>query len=107
MVYVNRVYPWVMLENINSILFSINVETWEIRNEITHKIVKGSFNKYSGKLFYFGDNCFVTLKKLIAMQFLPNPNNYKFVIFKDGDVNNYSLDNLAWSDRQGRQKRKN
>ena len=106
MVYVARKYPWVMLENINSILFSINVETWEIRNEITHRIVKGSFNKYSGKLFYFGDNCFMPLKKLIAMQFIENPNNYKFVIFKDGNVNNYSLDNLEWSEKQHKPRRK-
>ena len=106
MVYIARQKPWVMLENINSILFSINTETWEIRNEITHRIVKGSFNKYSGKLFYFGNNCFMPLKKLIAMQFIPNPNNYKYVIFKDGDVNNYSLDNITWSNTQSRQKRK-
>ena len=106
MVYIARKYPWVMLENVDSILYSINVETFEIRNEITHRIVKGTFNKYSGKMFYLGDKCFMPLKKLIAMQFIENPNNYKFVIFKDGDVNNYSLDNLAWSERQGRQKRK-
>ena len=106
MVYIVRKYPWVMLENINSILFSINVETWEIRNEITHRIVKGSFNKYSGKLFYFGDNCFMPLKKLIAMQFIENPNNYKYVVFKDGDVNNYSLDNIAWSEKRQNKKRK-
>lgn len=106
MVYVNRVYPWVKLENIDSILFSINVETFEIRNEITHRIVKGSFNKYSGKMFYLGDKCFMPLKKLIAMQFIENPNNYKYVVFKDGDVNNYSLDNIAWSEKRQNKKRK-
>lgn len=105
MVYVARKYPWILLENVDSILYSINVETWEIRNEITHRIIKGSFNKYTGLVFNL-DNSYKPLKKLIAMQFIENPNNYKYVIFKDGDVNNYSLDNIAWSERQGRQKRK-
>ena len=106
MVYIARKYPWVLLENIDSILFSINVETFEIRNEITHRIVKGTMNKHMGRMFYLGDKCFMSLKKLIAMQFVPNPNNYKYVTFKDGDVNNYSLDNIVWSEKRVNVKRK-
>ena len=106
MVYVTRKYPWIMLENVDSILYSINVETWEIRNDITHRIINGSFSKSQGKIFKLDCRGVYPLKKLIAMQFVENPNNYKYVIFKDGNYYNYSLDNIAWSEKKQNIKRK-
>lgn len=37
------------------------------------------------------------IHKLVAKQFLPNTNNYKYVCFKDGNTENYSVENLFWS----------
>jgi len=34
--------------------------------------------------------------KLVADHLLDNPNNYKFVIFKDNDCDNLNLNNLTW-----------
>lgn len=33
---------------------------------------------------------------LVALAFVPNPNNYTFVSHKDGDMNNNNADNLSW-----------
>lgn len=37
-----------------------------------------------------------TLHVLVAKNFVPNPNNYKCVIFKDGDETNTRAENLEW-----------
>ena len=34
---------------------------------------------------------------LLAETFIPNPNNYRFAIFADGNPMNMSLDNLIWT----------
>lgn len=38
------------------------------------------------------------IHRLIAMAFIPNPKNYKFLNHIDGDKSNFSLDNLEWCD---------
>lgn len=35
---------------------------------------------------------------MVAESFVPNPNEFKFVIHKDGDVSNNHADNLQWVD---------
>lgn len=37
-----------------------------------------------------------TVHRLLAIAFIPNPNNYPMVNHIDGDKHNYSLDNLEW-----------
>jgi hypothetical protein len=39
------------------------------------------------------------IHRLLATHFLPHPENTFTVGFKDGDKNNYSLDNLEWCDK--------
>ena len=39
------------------------------------------------------------MHRLLATHFLPHPENTFRVGFKDGDKNNYSLDNLKWCDK--------
>jgi cytoplasmic iron level regulating protein YaaA (DUF328/UPF0246 family) len=34
--------------------------------------------------------------RLVAEKYLPNPNNYEHILFKDGNVKNVSVDNLEW-----------
>ena len=36
------------------------------------------------------------LHRLLAENFIPNPNKYNYVNFIDGNVSNYKLDNLKW-----------
>jgi hypothetical protein len=40
------------------------------------------------------------LAKLIAEAFIPNPRNYKRIIFKDRDHHNCRKDNIAWVDEE-------
>lgn len=44
------------------------------------------------------ENCLVA--ELVAKAFIPNPNNYKFVKHKDGNLENCAADNLYWSDTE-------
>lgn len=39
--------------------------------------------------------------KLVATAFIPNPNNYKYVLFIDGNKTNLSLNNLKWVSHTG------
>lgn len=41
----------------------------------------------------------VTHSKLVATAFLPNPNNYKRLVFIDGNPNNAAVSNLRWGGR--------
>ena len=43
---------------------------------------------------------------LVAETFLPNPNNYKYIRHKDGNVFNNHYSNLEWYDKQKEMKRK-
>lgn len=43
-----------------------------------------------------GKNCCKRVHRLLATAFIPNPNNYPVVNHKDGNKENYSLDNLEW-----------
>jgi hypothetical protein len=36
------------------------------------------------------------IHRLVAEKFIPNPEGYEFVMFKDGNVKNCSADNLEW-----------
>jgi hypothetical protein len=80
------------------------------------KIDRNTFEVYNIRNFKLGDRkwrvCFNSndrkyktvkmdgktypLRKMVAEQYVPNPNNYKFVKNKDGDVNNKSIDDLYW-----------
>lgn len=39
----------------------------------------------------------IPLHRILAETFIPNPNNYKYVLFKDSNYKNVSIDNLIWS----------
>lgn len=41
-----------------------------------------------------------TVHKLVAEAYLPNPDNCKFVLHKDGDFKNNNVSNLMWSNRR-------
>lgn len=45
-----------------------------------------------------------TIHRLIALTFMPNPNNYPQVHHKDHNKLNNRLDNLEWTDNSGNQK---
>lgn len=42
-------------------------------------------------------NVYLLIHREVAKEFIPNPNDYKFVLHVDGDKNNNHVDNLIWS----------
>lgn len=38
------------------------------------------------------------IDELVATLFIPNPNNYKFIIYKDNNFMNTHMNNLEWTD---------
>lgn len=36
-------------------------------------------------------------RRVVAEAFIPNPDNHKYVIFRDGDNKNHEVSNLKWS----------
>lgn len=52
------------------------------------------------KLSHNGKTKAFTVHKLVAEAFVPNPDNCKFVLHKDGDCKNNNANNLVWSKRR-------
>lgn len=75
-----------------------------VRSLLTNKIMKLSITKFGYarvNLRYANSRKFKSflVHRLVAMNFLPNPNNYKEINHKDCNRLNNKLDNLEWCDR--------
>jgi len=46
--------------------------------------------------FYLSHSHRQYVHRLVAEKFIPNPEGYECVMFKDGNVKNCSVDNLEW-----------
>ena len=65
---------------------------------LTPRIDTNGFYKYwYYQLYVDGKRKKAPIHRLLALHFLRNPKKYKYVQFKDGDLNNYSLSNLEWA----------
>ena len=62
---------------------------------LQHETLKGGYKKVS--IYFDSKQKSFLIHKLLALTFLENKNNYKFVVFKDGNTTNISLDNLDFS----------
>lgn len=80
--------------------YSIN-EQGEVRNDLTGKIKKPFVNLKNGyltvDLYRHNKSQKVTVHRLLAEAFIPNPENKPTVDHKDGNRQNNSLDNLRWA----------
>lgn len=61
--------------------------------------------EYGGYLYVNFDNKSYSVSRLVATEFVPNPENLNIVIFLDGDSFNVSADNLAWTSRSDNMKK--
>lgn len=56
---------------------------------------------YTVSMRYVGEKSKpVSISRVLAETFIPNPDNCRYVIHKDNDPRNLSLENLEWSDRK-------
>lgn len=74
-----------------------------VRNKTTGRLLKpGRTNR--GYLFVNlckdGISKFKTIHRLVALAFLPNPNNYQQINHKDKNRSNNNVDNLEWCTNQ-------
>lgn len=60
----------------------------------------GNNGYYSVSLYKFGEGKTYLVHRLIAIHFIPNPNNKPFINHKDSNKLNNSIDNLEWCTNQ-------
>lgn len=89
---------WKKLKRNNN--YSIN-DNGEVRNDLTGKLKTPFINKANGyltvDLYENSKSTKVTVHRLLAETFIPNPDNKPCVDHKDGDRQNNSLSNLRWA----------
>lgn len=83
--------------------YTVN-RTGYILNLESGKVIKGTVDKCTGyvkaNLFFGGKSHMFLMHRLVAIAFIPNPNNLPHVHHKDGNKLNNSADNLEWVSRK-------
>src|SRR5690606_2256140 len=74
-------------------------DTGKIRNNKTNRLVIGRKDKrhYKVTIWVKDVPCTFRVHYLVATMFVPNPNNYRYIGFKDGNTLNRNYSNLYWS----------
>ena len=76
-----------------------------VRNDITGRVLRPVCNRKSGNyrmvvLHSNGKQHMFLVHRLVALAFIPNPNNLPTVNHKDENPSNNSVDNLEWMSRK-------
>ena len=73
--------------------YNANEEEWEDAKQ-----------DYQGYIKYWDTKLLkgVVVKKqyLVARAFIPNPNNFEWIFYKDGNKKNYAVNNLEWGGKK-------
>lgn len=70
-----------------------------VKSKTYPKILKPQFNdRFQQILHKNGKNVKISIHTQVAIAFIPNPNNYRYVKFKDKDKTNLYFENLEWWD---------
>ena len=80
--------------------YEINNETHEVRRIGTKRILKQTLRKKGDYLAYKLNGRNVYVHKILATQFIPNPNNYPVVDHHNTNKLDNSLENLRWVPRK-------
>ena len=85
--------------------FEINPQPpHEIRNKETKEILKVRISDYGHELVDLPSNDIdkhitYALARIVAIQWIPNPNNFKHISFIDGNRSHTSISNITWSEQ--------
>lgn len=73
-------------------------DTGEVLNKKTNHVMVATIDKNQPRLTLLinGVPSNTRIKRLVAKYFVPNPNNYQYIAFKDGDTLNCNATNLYW-----------
>jgi hypothetical protein len=67
----------------------------------THRFLNGCINAQGYRRIKFNNSKGIVVHRLVALAFIPNPNQYEIVDHIDRDRSNNSLINLRWTDMSG------
>ena len=90
---------WVKIKDYDN--YSVN-EIGEVRNDKSGRILKWRLDKkgyYRISLCKNGKVIYYLIHRLIALHFIPNPNNYPFIDHININPSDNSIDNLRWCSR--------
>lgn len=83
------------LSDINMKNYLISGELGLIFDKAQNKFINYYINEY-GTVFVFLDNVRFNLPLVIAINFLDNPNNYKYAVRIDKSILDFSIKNIIW-----------
>ncbi len=66
-----------------------------VSGKIITPVFKGGY--WTVGLYHKGNTRTLTIHSLMGKMFLTNPGRYRYLKFKDGNVDNYQIDNLEYS----------
>ena len=78
-------------------------ENGRIFNKKKNRYIRTFYNKYGYPAIYLSSNGkrkYFLIHRLVAMAFIPNPNNYEEINHKDENPNNPNVNNLEWCTRK-------
>ena len=85
------------LGNVRSLTRKVHTfNGWRITKGQLLKPLKSNRNYYRVCLKSHQKNKYISIHRLVATTFIPNPNNYPVVNHIDGNTTNNKVDNLEW-----------
>lgn len=96
---------WKDLIEYNNVLQISNFGQIKVKEHMSNKtgkiwkehILSPIYDKNSKKVYVSFRNKRIYLKPLVVKYFLENPNGYKYVSHRDGNMANLRVDNLFWT----------
>ena len=76
--------------------YEINRETLQIRKRSSHRILKETFSKGNGYIIITLNKKHYLKHRLIALQFIPNPDNLPFIDHMNHDRTDNRISNIRW-----------
>lgn len=99
---ISPIYAVSNMGNVKTLEYSRPYKSTDKIATYKERIKKQQFDKYGYKrVMLYGEKPFkkfVPVHRLVAIAFIPNPNNYSQINHKDENKTNNRIDNLEWCD---------